>query len=91
MKKPKGFFTYFHLSDMLEKLTDAQAGRLYKALMRYGSSGETTDFSDDIACDLAYTLMRKDVDLNFERYREICESRSNAGKKGGRPPKQPSE
>ena len=87
MKKPKGFFTYFHLSCVIEKLSDAQAGRLYKALMRYGDTGELTDFSDDIACDMAYTLMKGEIDVNFERYREVCEKRSEAGKKGGRPPK----
>lgn len=80
MKKPKGFFTYFHLSSVLDKLTDAQAGRLYKALMRYGYTGELADFSDDTACDMAYTLMRGEIDINFERYNEICEKRSKAAK-----------
>ena len=81
MKKPKGFFTYFHLASVIDKLSDAQAGRLYKALMRYGDSGELTDFSDDLACDMAYTLMRGEIDVNFERYQEICEKRSQAGKR----------
>ena len=91
MKKPKGFFTYFHLYNVIDKLTDAQAGRLYKALMRYGDTGELTDFSDDLALDMAYTLMRGEIDVNFERYQEICEKRSEAGKKGGRPKKQEAE
>ena len=89
MKKPKGFFTYFHLNTVIEKLSDAQAGRLYKALMRYGDTGELTDFSDDLAIDMAYTLMKGEIDVNFERYNEICEKRSEAGKKGGRPRNQP--
>lgn len=80
MKKPKGFFTYFHLSSVIEKLSDAQAGQLYKALMRYGDTGEVTDFSDDLACDMAYTLMRGEIDVNFERYNEICENKSRAAK-----------
>lgn len=80
MKKPKGFFTYFHLSTVIDKLSDAQAGRLYKALMRYGDTGEMTDFSDDLACDMAYTLMRGEIDVNFERYNEICENKSRAAK-----------
>ena len=80
MKKPKGFFTYFHLSAVIDKLSDAQAGRLYKALMRYGDAGELTDFSDDVACDMAYTLMKGEIDVNFERYNEICENKSRAAK-----------
>ena len=87
MKKPKGFFTYFHMNSVIAKLSDAQAGRLYKALMAYGDTGELTDFSDDIAVDLAYTLMRGEIDINFERYNEVCEKRREAGKKGGRPKK----
>ena len=78
MKKPKGFFTYFHLASVIDKLSDAQAGRLYKALMRYGDTGEITDFGDDLACDMAFTLMRGEIDVNFERYQEICENRSRA-------------
>ena len=91
MKKPKGFFTYFHLASMIDKLSDAQAGRLYKALMRYGDSGELTDFSDDLACDMAYTLMRGEIDVNFERYQEICEKRSQAGKRSAELKKERSE
>lgn len=87
MKKPKGFFTYFHLSSYIEKLSDAQAGRLYKALLNYGYTGEVADLSDDLALDMAYILMRDEIDMNFERYSKICEKRSEAGKKGGRPRK----
>lgn len=85
MKKPKGFFTYFHLSSVIEKLSDAQAGQLYKALMRYGDTGELTDFADDLALDMAYTLMRGEIDVNFERYNEICERNRENAKKGGAP------
>ena len=85
MKKPKGFFTYFHLSAVIDKLSDAQAGRLYKALMRYGDLGEVTDFSDDLALDMAYSLMRGEIDVNFERYNEICERNRENAKKGGAP------
>ncbi len=80
MKKPKGFFTYFHLSTVIDKLSDAQAGRLYKALMRYGDTGEIADFGDDLACDMAFTLMRGEIDVNFERYNEMCENRSAAAR-----------
>ena len=85
MKKPKGFFTYFHLSPVIDKLSDEQAGQLYKALMRYGDTGELTDFSGDLACDMAYTLMRGEIDVNFERYQETCRRNSENGKKGGAP------
>ena len=87
MSEPKGFFTYFHHAEILDRLSDEQAGRLYKARMHYGSTGDLTDFSSDVACDITYTLMRREIDVNFERYQAICEKRSEAGKKGGRPRK----
>lgn len=87
MKTPKGFFTYFHHDVVLDALSDEQAGRLYKALLHYGSTGELSDFSDDCALNIAFTLFRTEIDHNFERYREISEARSKAGKKGGRPKK----
>jgi len=83
MKKPKGFFTYFHLSDMIGLLSDEQAGRLYKALLRYGDLGKLPDLTDDLPLNMAFSLMKKEIDVNFERYNEICEKRREAGKKGG--------
>ena len=85
MKKPKGFFTYFHHSAMIHHLSDEQAGRLYKALLLYGDEDIETDLSDDQACALAFIILRGEVDLNFERYAEICEKRREAGQKGGAP------
>lgn len=85
MKKPKGFFTYFHHSAMICHLTDEQAGRLYKALVLYGDEGAEPDFSDDQSCGLAYIILKGEVDLNFERYTEVCEKRKEAGRLGGAP------
>lgn len=87
MKTPKGFFTYFHHADTLEMLSDEQAGRLYKALMRYGDKGEVSDFGGDCALGVMFSLFKKEIDYNFERYAEICEVRREVGKKGGRPRK----
>ena len=80
MKKPKGFFTYFHHSAMINHLTDEQAGRLYKALLKYGDEEIETDFEDDRSCALAFIVLKGEVDLNFERYAEACENRSKEAK-----------
>ena len=80
MKKPKGFFTYFHHSALINHLTDAQAGRLYKALLLYGDEDVEPDFDDDRTCALAFIVLKGEIDLNFERYAEVCENRSKAAK-----------
>ena len=82
MKKPKGFFTYFHHINILERLSDEQAGRLYKALMIYGDTGELTGFDDDPVLDIAYAVMRGEIDVNLERYNEVCQKRREAALKG---------
>lgn len=81
MKTPKGFFTYFHHAEPLEMLSDVQAGQLYKALMRYGNTGEEADFGGDCALGVMFSLFKKEIDYNYERYNEICEMRREAGKK----------
>ena len=80
MKKPKGFFTYFHHSAMIRHLSNEQAGMLYKALLLYGDEGEETDFDGDQSCELAFIILKGEVDLNFERYADTCEKRSKAAK-----------
>ena len=85
MKKPMGFFTYFHHSALIAHLSDEQAGRLYKALLRYGDEEYETAFDDDQACALAFIILRGEIDLNFSRYAETCEKRREAGRKGGAP------
>ena len=90
MKTPKGFFTYFHHEAVLATLSDEQAGRLYKALLRYGNTGELPEFSGDSALNVAFTLFRTEIDYNFERYGEISEARSKAGKKSAESKKEKS-
>ena len=72
MKKPKGFFVYFHHANIVGMLSDVQAGRLIKALMAYGDTGEIADFPDDGMLNVTYALFKDEIDLNFEKYNEIC-------------------
>ena len=81
MKQPKGFFTYFHHASVLEMLSDEDAGWLYKALMRYGESGEIPELKQGDPVSLMFVMFKKEIDYNVERYNEICEKRSEAGKK----------
>ena len=80
MKTPKGFFTYFHHEDVICALTDEEAGRLYKALIHYGTTGELPDFSSEPAAKIAFAVFRSEIDFNFEKYREVCEKRSEIAK-----------
>lgn len=82
MKKPKAINLYIDLYKRFEKLSDAQAGRLVKAMLRYGNTGEITDFSDDLALDVTFCGIVDQIDRDFEKYRDICQKRSEIGRRG---------
>ena len=82
MKKPKIINLYIDLYKRFEKLSDAQAGRLVKAMLRYGNTGEITDFADDLALDVTFCGIADQIDRDFEKYRDICQKRSEIGRRG---------
>ena len=80
MKKPTYFQIHLEYASQFEKLTDEQAGRLIKGLSRYAETGETPDFSDDLALDVFCSLIINKMAAEFEKYGEICEKRASATK-----------
>ena len=85
MKKPKIINLFIDYAEEFSLLSDAQAGRLIKALLAYADKGEKPDFSDDKAICVMFSMMKKQVDRDFGKYQELCDRRSEAGKKGGAP------
>lgn len=85
MKRPKFITLFIDTADELSVLSDAQTGRLLKALLRYADNGEKPDFSDDTALCVAFLTLKKQIDRDFHKYEETCERRSEAGRKGGAP------
>ena len=80
-KTPKGFFTYFHHAAVIRQLSDSDAGRVYKALLEYGDTGELPDFGSCEGCALVFTMLRTEIDYNCERYRQECENRRLAAER----------
>lgn len=85
MKKPQAVNFFIDSLKELDLLTDEQTGKLLKALLRYAENGEEPDFSDDKAICVMFSMMKKQVDRDFGKYQELCDRRSEAGKKGGAP------
>ena len=85
MSAPKAFYSYLENEEKLNKLSDEQAGRLYKALYSYSRTGSKPDLSDDPLLDYAFADFVLDVDRDRENYEKTCKRRAEAGKKGGRP------
>ena len=80
MAKPKAFNTYLDNQNKLEMLSDAQAGRLYKALCTYAATGTELDFSDDPLLQYAFVDFSGQIDRDFDKYDDTVEKRKEAAK-----------
>ena len=65
-----GFMMYFDLAPALSKLTDEEAGMLFKAIMDYASTGEVQNLPG--ICDFAFEVIRPRIDKDREAYEETC-------------------
>jgi len=81
VSEKKSFVLYADSLDVVEMLTDEQAGILFKAIMRYKSGLDLPDM--DGMTKVAFVAIKTYLDRDAERYEQICEKRREAGKKGG--------
>lgn len=82
----KSFILYTDIAEVLRILTDEQKGRLFQSIVDYAETSEVPAI-DDIAVKIAFTNIKANIDRNAEKWEHIRQIRSEAGKKGGRPPK----
>ncbi len=85
----KGFIMYNTYLKQVNILSDKDAGILFKALLNYSQNGTEPDF--DGILEIAFSFMQDQIMRDSEKYTEVCKKRSEAGKKGGRPRKNPEE
>lgn len=65
MEQAKGYFLSFKHTILFEPLSDAEAGKIIKALSNYAQFGEDTSF-DDRYLNYVYDTMRKNVDSYYK-------------------------
>ena len=83
------FVIYHNYRDTLEDLTDEQVGKLFRAIFDYEIDKKEPNFNGELK--IAFRFIKKDLDLNSDKYESICERNRMNGLKGGRPknPKNP--
>ena len=83
------FVIYHNYRDTLEDLTDEQVGILFRAIFDYEIDKKEPSFNGELK--MAFRFIKKDLDLNSDKYTSICERNRMNGLKGGRPknPKNP--
>ncbi|MEE3333692.1 MAG: DUF6291 domain-containing protein [Ruminococcus sp.] len=78
MKKPKAFCCYLDAIDIVEVLTDEEAGRLWKNLFRFANYGELPS-DEEKGISIAFLMMSKQISRDFEKYNNRIESASKGG------------
>ena len=81
-RKIKSFAVCISNAEAVACLDDAMAGRLFKALFDYASSGTVPKWSDK-ALTAVFKMFKSQVDRNAEAYREKCaKNAANASRRG---------
>ena len=78
----KSYITHLDSLDILDKLSDEQAGKLFKAIKFYQKTKKTPDL--DLMLDLVFTPFLNQFIRDDENYEKTCEARRIAGGKGGK-------
>ena len=71
------FVLQTRLNAVVAKLSDKQAGVLFKSILNYAASGAVANFEDN-AVDIAFEMVRQDIDYNAVKYNQVCEKRKEA-------------
>ena len=74
----KGSMIMYHdWINIFNELSDAEAGKLVKALLVYSATGDEPDFKNKVL-RMAFKSMQGNIDSNNEKYMRICEKRKAA-------------
>lgn len=76
----KSFVMYADYEKHIARLSDEDAGELFKAIFTYVNTGEEVPLSP--AADMAFSFMKERIDRDSEKWAATCQKRSKAGKKG---------
>lgn len=75
------FLLYIDRLEVLDEMTDADAGKLFKAIRDYVQNGSMPERGTVVS--IAFRALKPALDSDTEKYRLMCLQRSEAGKKSG--------
>lgn len=78
------FVLQTRLNAIVAKLSEKQAGTLFKGILNYATNGVKANFDDGMV-DVVFEMVRQDIDYTSNKYAEICKRNAENGKLGGRP------
>ena len=74
------FLIYLDYQEQFDLLTDEEAGRLIKAIIKYEKTGEIPEL--DGMLKMAFSFIKTQLDRDREKWKEEKQKRSEAGKRG---------
>lgn len=80
------FLIYLDYQEQFDLLTDEEAGRLIKAIIKYEKTGEIPRL--DGMLKMAFSFIKTQLDRDREKYNQKCEKNRENAKRGGRPKKE---
>lgn len=82
IKKPS-FLVYYDNKNIISRLPDDEAGKLFKSLFLYGREEVKPDFDESPALAMAFDILSMAIDRDKEKYVTRCEANRKNGRKGG--------
>lgn len=82
MDKKNSFILYDDYAELVNELDNERAGKLFKSLFRYTTTGEVPEM--DSLLKMVFITIRQGLDRNAEKYSKIVEKRRAAGSIGGK-------
>lgn len=83
----KSFLIYYDNEIIVCRLSDDEAGKLFKSLFPYVREKIKPDFDKNPALAMAFDILSMTIDRDNEKYEKRCEANRENGRKGGRPKK----
>ena len=84
--RKNGFVLYKNYVKQVSKMTNEQAGELFKMILHYVNTFEMPESSDP-RVDTAFDFIGERLEFEMRSYIETCQKNSENGKLGGRPKK----
>lgn len=81
MTDKKSFILYLDRKKEIDLLSNEQCGILFKAIFEYVDTGNILEI-DDLAVKVLFSFIASQIDENAKKWKETCQKRSEAGKKG---------
>lgn len=79
----KSFLVYYDNEIIVCRLSDDEAGKLFKSLFPYGREQIKPDFESSPALAMAFDVLSMTIDRDTEKYEKRCEKNRENGRKGG--------